>query len=266
MSTMASWALLSLRLLRERRLLVWSVAAGGVAVLALQIAVYPSIRDSLDEMSETLPDSFTAMMGTAEFSSPQGFLQAETYGLMAPLLVMIVAVSTGASGVAGSEENGRLTMLATAGISRRAIGVAAATAMVAAVTLVTVAYWCATIGGGIFGDIDIGIAELTAAALSLWALGIAVGGLSFAVATGLGRRGVAVAVSSALAIGSFVAYGLLPLVGGLEWARHISLWFPYAEHQPLWNGFDISSFVILVGIGSAAAAVGITGLERRDLR
>ena len=257
---------LARRFTAERRLLIGGVSVGASLTLMLQIAMYPSIRDSFAEVSEGLPDAFTSLIGSADFASPAGFLQAEAYGTMGPILVILVAISMAASGIPGAESSGRMMLLATSSASRRSIALAAALSTTVAITLVVAVYWVTTVAGAALGDLDIGVGRLTAAAISLWLLGMAVGAVAFAVAAATGSRGATLGVASTVAIGSFLAYGLLPLSDDLAWGRRISLWYPYADHEPLVRGFDGSNAIVLLLLALCGLAVGLWGFERRDLR
>lgn len=256
---------LARRLAAERRVLIGGVSAGAAATLFLQVAMYPSIRDTFSDMSEGLPEAFTSLIGSADFASPEGFLQAEAYGTMAPILVILVAISVAASGIPGSESSGRMTMLATSSTSRRQIALGAALATAIAVTLVTFAYWLASILGSALGGLDIGLVELTAASFSLWLLGLAVGSIAFCVGAASGGRGSTIGVAATVAVASFLAYGLLPLSDRLAWGRHISLWFPYSDHQPLLTGFDFSNTIALLLVTGCGVALGVWLFTRRDL-
>lgn len=253
------------RLLVERRLLVGGVAGGAAATLLLQVAMYPSIRDSFGEVAEGLPEAFTRLVGSDDFASPEGFLQAEAYGTMGPILVILVAISVAASGIPGAESSGRMTMLATSSLSRRSVGVGAALSIVGAVTVVVVSYWVATVFGSAVGDLDIGIGRLTAVAFSLWLLGLAVGGIAFAAGAATGARGATIGVPATVAVASFLTYGLLPLSEQFAWGRYFSLWFPYADHQPLTGGVDLSNALVLAAVAAVGVAIGLHFFERRDL-
>lgn len=249
----------------ERRTLTLGVAVGAMLTLFLQVAMYPSVRDSVGEMAEDLPEAFTRLIGSSEFASPEGFLQAEAYGSMAPILVILVAVSTAASSLAGTEASGRMALIATSSASRRAIAGGAAASMLGSVTVIVGAYWFASVVGSALGDLDIAVSRLTAAALSLWLLGAAVGAIAFAVGGLTGRRGTALGVATSVAVFSFLAYGLLPLSDDLAGGRYFSLWYPYADHRPLEEGADLLNVAVLAAVALAGLGVGVRGFERRDL-
>ncbi|GJM39691.1 MAG: hypothetical protein DHS20C19_30580 [Acidimicrobiales bacterium] len=256
---------LALRFARERRVLTAGVALGGMLMLWLQIAVYPSVRDSFAEMSDDLPEFFEQLVGSTEFATPEGFLQAEAFGSMAPILVTVVAVSTAASALAGSERSGRLDLLATTGVARRTIAASAAVSMFAAVSVVVLGYWFAAATGSWVADLGIGLGNLTAACLHLWALGVAIGASGFAAGAITGRRGTALGAGSVVALWSYLAYSLFPLVDSLRFLRYASLWYPYADAQPLWQGVAIAPLLLLLALAAALVTAGVLAFQRRDI-
>ena len=258
------------RLLAERRLLIGGVSVGAALTLALQMAMYPSLRDSLGEMSEGLPDAFVQLIGSSEFASPEGFLQAEAYGTMGPILIVLVAISMASSSLPGAEASGRMAMLATSAVSRRAILAGAASAVAAAVSVVAGVYWVTTLVGSSVAGLDIAVARLAVGQLVgrevLWLLGLSVGAVAVLVGAATGARGATVGVSATVAVGSFLVYGLLPLSDRFAWGRGVSLWYPYAANEPLVRGVDPVHVLILLGVIAAATVAGLLVFDRRDLR
>jgi ABC-2 type transport system permease protein len=81
---------------------------GLAAIAALEIMVYPSIRERADEMNRLVanyPEAFKAMFGLEDFTSGAGFIQAELYSLVVPLVLIALAISFGAGATAGEEEH-----------------------------------------------------------------------------------------------------------------------------------------------------------------
>ena len=89
----------------------WALGIGLLA--AMQIAFFPSIRgnDDFNAMLESYPDNLMALFGVTELTditSAVGFLNAELFGLMAPLLFVIHGVVLGSGAIAGEEGRGTL--------------------------------------------------------------------------------------------------------------------------------------------------------------
>ena len=251
-------------LVQRRRLIGWSAVGGGVTLL-VQLLLFPSMRGALEEINDALPSGFAEFVGTTEMASIEGFLQAEAFGLLAPLLALVVGTALGASTLAGQEESGALVAVATAPIARRTIVTAAAVAVVTGVAALAATYLVvAIVGLAIIGE-SVAFGNLVAATIALWLFGSTVGSVSLAVGAVTGRRGVAVGVSSAVALASYLNYAVVPLADAFDWARRISLWFPYAASEPLRNGPDGGHLLVLVLLIAVGVTTAQVGFERRDV-
>ena len=110
--------------LRDARRAIGWWSLGLIAMAALMIAVYPSVRDNpdLNKMVEDYPDAFKAFLGLGEnvdYTSAVGYLNSELFAFMVPLLLLIAAIGAGARATAGEEERGTLDLLLANPISRR---------------------------------------------------------------------------------------------------------------------------------------------------
>lgn len=256
---------LASQMLRERRRLVmWTVVGGGV-ILLLQLLLYPSMRGALEEMNSVLPDGFADLVGTAELASIEGFMHAEAFGTLAPGLAIAVAVSLGAMAIAGQEESGALASIATAPISRHSMVVAAALAISSGLAAVASGYLVAALVGlAVIGE-TVAVSRVLAVVVALFLFGSMLGSIALAVGAATGRRGLAVGIASAVAVGSYVNYAVVPLADGFEWARRWSLWFPYAASEPLRNGVDPLHLCSMAAITLAGWFVADRALNRRDI-
>jgi len=97
----------------------WSL--GIVGLVAMIVAVYPSVRDNpgLNKLVQDYPEalkSFIAFGGVVDYVSPAGYLGSELFSLMVPLVFLLALVGRGASTLAGEEESGTLDLLLAGGI------------------------------------------------------------------------------------------------------------------------------------------------------
>ena len=86
----------------------WGVAI--VLLVAMYVAIWPSMRDqpAMGDFIDQMPEAFRNLFATAgaDMSTPVGYLQIELLSFMAPILVILYAVTAGSGAVAG-EENRR---------------------------------------------------------------------------------------------------------------------------------------------------------------
>jgi ABC-2 type transport system ATP-binding protein len=223
--------------LRERRrgLLGWSL---GVAALAALIAAYwPSVRDSADLQSFTrnLPEAMRALIGGGDYSTAAGFLNAELFAFMMPLLFLVVAIGMGARAVVGEEERGTIDLLLSTPLTRRRMLVEKALGGV----LVLLA-----LGGVLFAALLLGGAVVD--------MGI--------------RAGRLAAISLAVVLVALPFGALAPLIGSLDRWQDASPFAWYASRDVLAGHLSLAHVALLVGTALVLAAAAVVALERRDLR
>ncbi|HEU5010657.1 MAG TPA: hypothetical protein VFT33_08180, partial [Gaiellaceae bacterium] len=93
----------------RRALAGWCV--GIIGYVALIASIFPSIEGSpqLNDLIESYPDvlkSLFGITGTGNIASGAGFLDAELNSFMLPLLILVLAISSGARTLAGEEDAG----------------------------------------------------------------------------------------------------------------------------------------------------------------
>ena len=253
-------------LLRDQRRshVLWGVAL--TAVSAMYMAFYPSMaNEDMEALMAGLPEALRVGMGWDAIATGAGYLQSTVYGLLAPALLLVFAVSHGARLLAGEEEAGTLELESTGPVARRslllqrlavlAVGVVVLCAVLAAVTLV------------LAPALDMGIApaNILAAILGLWLFVLAMGTVTFAVGAVTGRRATALGVGAAIAVGSYMANAIAPMAEGAEWLETISPFSWYAAGEPLTSGVDPLGYALLLVLTVLAGAVAVSSFDRRDL-
>ncbi|MFV0463750.1 MAG: hypothetical protein ACK5MP_11250, partial [Nostocoides sp.] len=106
--------------LRLRRRMLIGTAIGAAAYLVLVIAMYPSFRNdtSISAMIESNPAAAAAMGVSGSITSPDGWLSANMYANVGPLLALLLTIGYGAAAIAGQDHDGLLGLMATQPLSR----------------------------------------------------------------------------------------------------------------------------------------------------
>lgn len=256
-----------LRALRDQRrsLIGWSV---GVALLLLvEGALWPSVRDmpQLDELLAGYPEPMQEMFGLDTMSTGVGFLNAELYTLVLPVLFIVHGIARGARLVAGEEEAGSLEMVLVTPMSTTRVLAEKAAGLVLAVALLGLVCGLATLTVSAIFDMGVPVGYVAVASLAIVLLGIEFGLFALAVGAVTGRRMVAVAVPGVAAVAAYVLYVAGMLVESMaDW----SPWSPF--QQALSEGPLVGSVPGALGwlvLGSmAAVALAAPVFARRDIR
>src|SRR5262245_44194989 len=162
----------------RRALVGWCV--GIVGYVALIASIFPSIEGSpeLNDLIESYPDvlkSLFGITGSGNLTSGAGFLDAELFSFMLPLLVLVLAISSGARTFAGEEDAGRLELVLAYPIRRRSTVLAKGVAVGAEVVAVCA---CSGIAIGVLDpifDLGLSVRHIAGAVLGLALLGLLFG-------------------------------------------------------------------------------------------
>ena len=251
----------------RRALVGWCV--GAVAYIALIAAIFPSLAGSgsLDKLVQNYPDvlkSLFGISGSGSLSSGAGFLDAELFSFMLPLLVLVLAIGSGARAFAGEEDAGRLELVLAYPVRRRAAVIAKGLAVGAEVAVLC---FCSGIAMAVCNpvfDLGLSAAHLAASVAGLALLGVLFGWGALGVGAATGSRGLAVALAAGLAASGYLISGLHSLAGWLDPFRFLSAFWWFGT-SPLQNGVRGSGALVIAITALAMLLVGALLVERRDL-
>jgi ABC-2 type transport system permease protein len=241
----------------------WS--AGIAALVLLTVSIYPSIRDNddLNQAVQDYPDAVKAFFGgNFDLSTGAGYLSAELFSFMIPLLFLIYAITAGARAIAGEEEAGTLDLLLAQPISRLRLVAEKFAAQATQLAVLGVATFLVTALAARLVDMDVGIGRIAAGSVGVYLLALAHGALGLLGGAATGQRTVAYIVAVAVATGGYVLNGLAQLVDSLERWRVLSPFEWYGD--PLREGLSLQAGLLaLVALVAFVAAV--PAFQRRDI-
>jgi ABC-2 type transport system permease protein len=258
-----------LKTLRDsRRTLAWW-SLGLCGLVSLLVAVYPSVRDnpSLNKLVQDYPEAlkaFIAFGGSVDYTSAAGYLGSELFSFMVPLLLLVAAIGAGARAIAGEEEQGTLDLLLANPISRGRLVLEKLAALVLEVAFLGAVLWIALAIGTRVTTMEIALANLAAATLDAALLALLFGVLALLIGSAVGRRGLAVAVSTAAAVAAYLVNALAGIVGALEPVQGLSPFYHYVAGDPLRHGLAVDHTAVLALAAGALAAAPLA-FGRRDL-
>lgn len=260
-----------LKTLRDHRrsMVLWSV---GLAFLAiLMMAFYPSIQgmEGLDELLAQYPEDLMALIGATDMASlttPAGYLNAELFGFMLPILFVVFAIGQGSAAIAGEERTGTMELLLAQPISRGRLVLEKFASMVVSTVGLALVGWLALVAGKVAIDMDISVVRLAEGIVSVTLLGLAFGAAALAIGSITGSRGLSTGAAAAAAVGTYVLHALGLIVDFMEPARWLSPFYYYSANTPLANGLSPAHVAALSAVVLVCLAVAYFGFQRRDVR
>ncbi|MBI4259487.1 MAG: ABC transporter permease subunit [Actinobacteria bacterium] len=257
------------RSLREQRRATawWAIGLFGLA--AMYASFWPSIRESADQFAEymeNLPEAVRALFGgELDIGTPEGYMNAELFALMGPLLFTVVAVGAGARAIAGEEDRGTLDLLLSTPVARWRLVVDSFGAMAAQVALLGVVLWAGAAGGSAVMGMDLSPLRLAQATLLTSLVGLVFGSTALLAGAATGRRGVAIGVAAALAVVTYALQALAVAVSALEPYRVLSPFHHSQAGQPLVSGLAAGHTAVLAAVPLVLIGVAVWAFERRDV-
>ena len=253
--------------LRDRRVSLMWWAVGLTLFVVMTIAVYPSMKNNpgIQDYADQSTDLMTAIAGSADITSPVGYLNSQLFFLMLPIILSILAISIGSDALAGEEGRGTLDLLLSAPLPRRRAVLDKFGTMLTAVVLEAVVLYTGMALLALAIDMDISYLKMAEATLGLVFLALVFGALALLLGAASGSKGLAIGVAAALGLGTMLLNSLGLIIEALKPWRKISPVYFYNENNPLANGLNWLHVVVLVVITVVLLGATFFFFERRDL-
>jgi ABC-2 type transport system permease protein len=224
------------------------------------------LPESFQDMISQYPDVLLGMIGSADMSTAEGFLQAEIFALMGPATFVALTALMGSRAIAGEEQSRTMGLLMANPVRRSTIVVEKTLSMIAYSVVLGVATFLGVWFGNLLGGIDIPIGNLVATTTLLILLGLVFGGVAMLLSAATGKTRVAAYGAIGVTLAAFFTFSFLPLAESLaDYAK----WSPfnfYLGSDPLTNGMAWGNAAVLAGIFIGLIGLSIPLFQRRDLR
>lgn len=252
---------------RDQRwaLLGWGLGVG--LLVLIEAAVWPSIRDmpNFDELMESYPEAMRELFNVQEMTTGTGFMNAELFSLILPMVFIFYGVSRGARMVAGEEESGYLEVVLVTPVSNRSVLLQKAAALATGVVALGMLLVLVLVSCSAVFDMGIGLGDTLVGGLAMIMLGLEFGWLALAVGAATGHRAVALGVGGAAAVAAYVVYALGQIVGSVEFYQPFSPFQQALHNGPLGGGAPLTLLWVALG-AVAVVTVSIPVFDHRDLR
>lgn len=251
----------------QRRRALLGYVVGAAVYTFVVVALYPSFKNStsLDALTKGGAGTAAALFGVSgSLTSPGGWLDANLYGNLVPLMVLLLGIGYGAACVAGQDAEGTLGLVATLPVrrSRLLLEKVAVLATLVVVVATSVSAFV-LVGRGFAVMVDPWHVLALTGSVSL--LGLDFGLVAVLVGSWTGRQGLATGVATAVAAASYLVSSLSSVAAWIRPARYASLFFWSLQDQQITRGVSFADLVVLLGVAALILAATLAAFERLDL-
>lgn len=244
------------------------IPAGILAAISLGVFLFFAMwvyGDIDTSFYYDLPEGILELVGiNPDGEGAAGIAFGAIFNLMGAFVVAGLALSWGASAIAGEERDGTFGFLLGNPISRRGVLISKMASLVVVVGLMSLLLWglgvlSAAVLGVQTGDLFIGSITFAMFVNSLF-----YGFLALAIGAWTGKRSIASGATAGLMVAGYLASSLLPLAD-LERVAQVFPWYYYSSSAPINNGLDWGHIAVLGALIVVAMIVAYVGIQRRDL-
>jgi ABC-2 type transport system permease protein len=247
---------------RWRSILIWGIALGAVG--ALYVALYPTMKNFMDDFAKQAPESLRKWMGVAgNTMSVEQWVGMKFLNLFVPVALPFMVMLIGTRTVAGSEERRALDLQLSNPVRRWQVIVASALTMAVSLLGVLAITWLFTYVTAPIARVDLSPGLLAVAFLVLWPFCLLFGTFSLFLSTIVRRSFLATTIPAVILVVMYLLESLAQSIKSMEPARVFSLFYH------LGNAIDgdihalaavLMSVAVLFFTGGAIAA-----FARRDI-
>ncbi|MEY4366053.1 MAG: hypothetical protein RLZZ305_1397 [Actinomycetota bacterium] len=251
---------------RARGLAGWSL--GLVAIVALQVSVYPTIRDSQkgwSDLTEQFPEAFREILRISDYTTPSGYLTTELFTFVLPFIFIGVGAAWGARSAAEEEENGTADVLLSLPVSRSSLLATRVLTTWTVLAALGVLLTASLVVGTSLVDMEVPVRRIVAGAVSLMLLGAVFDAVALLVGSLSGRRGVALGASLGISLAAFVLYSLAPLVTTFDALLPSNPFQWTLGSRPLTDGLDAAYLTGATATIAVLAGLSFAAYSRRDV-
>lgn len=249
---------------QRRALLGWTIGFIAVSIIYGGFYPYASTPEYAD-LIDSLPAGLAEAFGWDEINTAHGYLGSTVYGILGPVLVIIMGITFGARAIAGNEEAGHLELLVAQPVTRTRVVVQRAVALLIATFAGGLAVFLSILAIREPIDLDLPVANIAVTSLNLALLGALFGTLALFVGGIVGRRGPVIGVSAVIAVATYLANGLAPQVERVAWLQNISPFHWFGSTATLRDGIDVPMTLLLAAVSLGFVVFATLAFNRRDV-
>jgi hypothetical protein len=161
-----------LKTLRDQRRGLTGWGIGVVLLVPVEAAFWPSIRDmpDLKEFLGNYPEAMQELFNLMAMTTPSGFMNAELFTLLLPLLFIVFGVGRGARMIAGEEEAGTLDVVLVTPVSTAQLVLHKAAALAVSLVVLGVLLFGATLASSVAFGLGAAAGDVASGSLAMMLL------------------------------------------------------------------------------------------------
>ena len=261
------------RFLRDRARSSRRWTFGVTALVVSTTALYPTVKgnESFEQLADDLPQAVLSAFGidsSIGLTTAPGYLHARLFSTLLPVVLLIFGIALGTRGIAGAEEDGTLELALAQPITRHRLVLERYASIVGLITAVTSGAAVVLAGSAaVFGALDgVSVPGLLVACAGAGALALLHASIAFAVGAVSGRRALASAVATTVAVAGYLLHGLLGVTEAVHPLRFVIPWHWYLGQNMLAHGPAVGAVALPLVVSGVLVAASTSGFARRDLR
>jgi ABC-2 type transport system permease protein len=209
---------------RWRSVLIWALALGGVG--ALYVALYPTMKNFMDEFVKQAPESLRSWMGVAGTTmSVEQWVGMKFLNLFVPVSLPFLVMLIGARTVAGNEERRALDLQLSNPLRRWQVIVAPVVTMTVSLVGVLAVIWVLSYVTALIAGVDLSPSLLAAGLAVLLPFCLLFGTFSLLLSTVVRRSFLATTIPAVVLVVMYLLESLAQSIKSVEPARVFSLFY-----------------------------------------
>tara|TARA_X000001036_G_C20514073_1_gene739361 strand:+ start:39 stop:842 length:804 start_codon:yes stop_codon:yes gene_type:complete len=260
-----------LKNLRDLRnnLIYWLV---GLLVLAFYLSfAYDSFSENLDsfnDLIESFPKELLHLLGAEnglDMSTFAGFLNLEIFGVMGPIMVIVVGINAGTHIVAGELNNKTLELVMSTPVGRNNYLFQQILVMITKIFFISLFIWFSFMFFSTIFTLNLDVIKLIGTTTHLFFLGLIFGSLSLLIGSITGNKTKTLGISTVIAILSHFVNAISPLIDGAKNMKYISVFHYYKNSNPIVNGADFFDIFIMLLLCIILMVLSFISFKYKDL-
>jgi len=240
----------------------------GFAFLAWFVGVFYSTfgsSDVINQQFQTLPPALKSIAGlSGDFNTVPGYFGSQIFGKTMPMIAAVLGIMLGIS-LAVEEEEGTLQTLLAAPVSRTRVYLSKWFAPLLIFALLMVGL-CVGLGISLWQqNLSLDIWKVLAATANVWIFLVLFLSLTYAVAAIFGKKSIAIAVSSILAVSGYFLNAMAAGVEALKPYDKLSVYYYYGSENVLVKGLNLTHFGIIAAASLLCLVIGAVVFARRNI-